>query len=155
MADEFHGESFESIKGESSKLRTYALFKTDVGLEPYLLDIKNFDMRSRVTKFRLSNHKLRIETGRRDKIPKQERFCPFCPAEVEDEYHFLFVCPSFRHLRQQYVEPITSAVAGFEAFSPDIKMRCLMATVDFKIYNFLAGGMDLRAFLTTGHKNRD
>ena len=59
MADEFHGGSFESIGGESSKLRTYALFKTDVGLELYLLDIKNFDMRSKVTKFRLSNHKLR------------------------------------------------------------------------------------------------
>ena len=46
MSDNFNSESFRTIKEESSKLRTYSLFKTDVGLEPYLLDIKSFDMRS-------------------------------------------------------------------------------------------------------------
>ena len=143
------------LKKKSCKLRTYALFKTDIGLEPYLLNIKNFDMRSKVTKFRLSNHKLRIETGRYEKIPKQERFCPFCPTEVEDEYHFLLNCPSFRHLRQQYLEPITSTITGFEMFPASIKMKNLMSKTDFKIYKFIADGMDLRTFLTAKHKKRD
>ena len=155
MSDGYHDESFKSISEETSKLRTYALFKTDVGLEPYLLDIKGFDMRSRVTKFRLSNHHLRIETGRRDKIPKHQRFCPFCPAEVEDEHHFLFVCPAFRGLRQEYIRPIVGSVVGFETAPKNIKTKCLMSKADFKLYKFISMGMDLRAFLTSNFKNRD
>ena len=39
MSEKYYEESFKAVKDESSKLRTYALFKTEVGLEPYLLDI--------------------------------------------------------------------------------------------------------------------
>ena len=145
----------DRVKEESSKLRTYALFKTDLGLEPYLLYIKSFEMRSKVTKFRLSNHKLRIETGRRDKIPKQERFCPFCPTDVEDEYHFLFSCPSYQHLRQLYIDPLTSSLNGFETFPAITKIKYLMSATDFKMYNFLSDGMELRTFLISKYKNRD
>ena len=155
MTDIFNEESLNSIKDESSKLRTYALFKTDLGLEPYLLDIKNFKLRSKVTKFRLSNHKLRIETGRRDKIPKQERFCRFCPTEVEDEYHFLFRCPIYQNLRQLYILPITSSLNGFETLPDSTKIKHVMSATDFKIYKFLSDGMDLRTFLISEYKRRD
>ena len=37
LSDEFHQEAFASIKEERSKLRTYALIKTDIGLEKYLI----------------------------------------------------------------------------------------------------------------------
>ena len=40
MIDNFHQTSFESIRGESSKLRTYALFKSEIGFEKYLTDVK-------------------------------------------------------------------------------------------------------------------
>ena len=36
LSDVFHEESLKSIKEDTSKLRTYALFKSDIGLEPYL-----------------------------------------------------------------------------------------------------------------------
>ena len=155
MSEKYHHESFRAISEETSKLRTYALFKTDIGLEPYLVDIKNTAMRSKVTKFRLSNHHLRIETGRRDKIPKQERFCPFCPTEVEDEHHFLFNCPIFQNLRQEYLEPIIGTITGFEVAPKNIRIQNLMSKVDFKLYKFISKGMDLRTFLTSKYKNRD
>ena len=44
-----------------SKLRTYALFKTDKGREKYLDEIKNIAIRQSLTKFRLSNNQLNIE----------------------------------------------------------------------------------------------
>merc|ERR1712240_795106 len=91
LSDNFHQTSFEWISEDSSKLRTYATFKTETGYEKYLVNVRNFSIRSHVTKFRLSNHRLAIETGRHTtpKTPKEERFCQFCPGKVEDEYHFL------------------------------------------------------------------
>ena len=63
MTDQFHQSSFETIKGENSKLRTYAIFKKEIGIECYLTNIKNFKLRKQVTKFRLPNHELEIEQG--------------------------------------------------------------------------------------------
>ena len=108
-------------------------------------------MRSKVTKFRLSNHKLRIETGRRDQVPKQERF----PEKVEDEYHFLFACPSYRHLRQKHMGPVVASVGEFGALPAGLKVQNIMSKTDFRVYKYIADGTDLRAFLTARHKGRD
>ena len=69
-------------------------------MEKYL-NMKNFSMRSSVTKLRLSNQRLAIETGRHaiPKTHREKRFCPFCPEMVEDEHHFLFECKILQHLR--------------------------------------------------------
>ena len=67
LCDIFHQDAFAKIQGDRSKLRTYAVFKKDLGFEKYLTDIKNIHTRINVTKFRLSNHKLMIETGRHKK----------------------------------------------------------------------------------------
>ena len=69
--DDFHQTSFDSIKRNESKLRTYSLFKTEIGLERYLLETKNVIERVATTKFRLSNHKLTIEVGRHDGTPRE------------------------------------------------------------------------------------
>ena len=39
LSDEFHQTSFESIRDDNSKLRTYGIFKKKIGLEKYLVDI--------------------------------------------------------------------------------------------------------------------
>ena len=92
-------EAFENIKGERSKLRTYALFKNEKGLEKYLVDIRNTEVRKQVTKFRLSNHRLRIETGRVENISAEHRYCPFCKSAVETEAHMLLSCPIYKESR--------------------------------------------------------
>ena len=95
LSDEFHQHAFENLRREQSKLRTYALFKTEIGFEKYLSEIKNPSLRIEMTKFRLSNHKLMIEIGRHKNIPKELRFCPFCPNVVETEMHFILHCPVY------------------------------------------------------------
>ncbi len=99
----FHRNAFQTINNQESKLRTYALFKTKVGCEKYLDEIKNVAIRQSLTKFRLSNHILNIEKGRHTtpKTPKEVRFCPFCPNKVEDEIHFLLNCPIYRIPRSE------------------------------------------------------
>ena len=60
MKDIFHQEAFAAINMESSKLRTYKLIKGEIS-EGYLSTVQNVKDRKTLTKFRLSNHTLRIE----------------------------------------------------------------------------------------------
>ena len=92
MKDVFHQHSLTDIQREDSKLSTYSLFKTIPGYEQYLTDIRTIQVRTALTKLRLSNHRLMIEKGRHSRIESKFRFCPFCPNEVEDEKHFLMKC---------------------------------------------------------------
>ena len=45
-----------------------------------------------------------IEEGRFRGIERNLRICPLCPMNIiEDEYHFLLVCPTYRELRKKYL----------------------------------------------------
>ena len=54
------------------------------------------------TQLRMISHHLRIETGRhkRPVLPRKERLC-IC-GSVETEYHFLFECHMYYHIRAKY-----------------------------------------------------
>ena len=70
------------------KLRTYRKFKFIFGYETYISDIRNISHRNILTRFRTSNHKLHIETGRytRPITPVENRICSNCNSKsVEDE----------------------------------------------------------------------
>ena len=67
--------------------------------EDYLHQVTNTRHRIALTKLRLSNHKLAIETGRRPFKKPAERNCPICKIEMEDEYHFLNRCPAYQEKR--------------------------------------------------------
>ena len=63
-------------------------------------------LRKSLARLRLSSHNLCIETGRWTKptpTPRDHRFCYFCKDVVEDDLHFLFVCPKYDHLRRLYI----------------------------------------------------
>ena len=147
LCDIFHQETFEKISGPNSKLRTYALFKKDQGYEEYLTKIKNVAVRKNVTKFRLSNHKLMIEVGRHKKLPANERYCPFCPENVEDESHFLFHCPIYRFQRSKYLASITGGIHNFDMLPDDQKLELLFCHMENDICNFVSSSMEIREFL--------
>ena len=161
LNDSFHQNAFEMIKSETSKLRTYALFKTEIGLENYLFEIKNVAVRVHVTKFRLSNHRLMIETGRHtknkkdDKIPKEKRFCPFCPRKIENEFHFIFECPIYTHLRSRHLEGFFSSIYGFSFLPNDSKMRMVLSNLEYDTCKFIADSTELRTFLMSKPKVHD
>ena len=56
-------------------------------------------------KYRTSNHKLPVETGRWANIPFHERKCPLCINDLGDEFHYLFVCPQFDEKRKKFIKP--------------------------------------------------
>ena len=88
----------------SSRLATYCIFKKELILEQYLTCVDKPIFRIALCKFRTSSHLLKIEVGRWNNIPKKDRICDFCNLNViEDEFHFLLVCPKFIDLRMKYI----------------------------------------------------
>ena len=59
--------------------------------------------RRTITRWRLSNHKLRIETGRYQVpfVQGEDRRCYRCDI-LEDEKHAIYFCPSFAFIRSNY-----------------------------------------------------
>ena len=89
----------------NSKLRTYKLFKKELRAETYL-NLPQFKFRKLISKFRCSDHQLRIETGRHQKLEISQRTCDMCrSSNVENEIHFLIECEAYRDLRQTYLGP--------------------------------------------------
>ena len=102
-----YGQEWQSNVSDSPKLLSYKLYKYDFVLEHYLhiVDIRKYMIA--LSRFRCSNHKLEIEIGRHSGIPRNKRLCKYClenrsVANVEDEYHFICICPQYINLRNKY-----------------------------------------------------
>ena len=82
----------------------YKQFKLSFGYE-YYLDIVNIrKFRNALATFRSGSLGLEIERGRYLSIPRQERFCKMCANhEIEDEYHFLFLCDKYQDIRHKFI----------------------------------------------------
>ena len=53
-----------------------------------------------LSKLRCSVHKLKVETSRHEGIAYEHRLCILCENnQVEDEFHFLMICPVYENLR--------------------------------------------------------
>ena len=88
-------------KEQGNKLRTYREFKTTFEVEPYLQHPSR-GKRNKLLQFRISAHRLRIETGRHERTPLAQRTCELCLDEaIQDEYH-LFQCGGLQQLRLKH-----------------------------------------------------
>ena len=73
----------------SSNSSCYRLFKNDANFEEYL-DNLSVKERTLLCRFRTTNHRLIIETGRWSGIDRAERLCNICnQGLIGDEYHYL------------------------------------------------------------------
>ena len=98
------------------KLSTYFQHKRSFNFEKYL-NLKSKDDRVILAKFRISNHCLRVETGRYERkinshgkneiLPRCERICQYCTSgSTEDELHFLLECPLYNNSRGEFLNMI-------------------------------------------------
>ena len=94
-----HWKSRIDDRDKEKKLHLYAKVKTEFKIDDYL-DIPSFRKRQIISKFMCSNHTLRIETGRHEDIPREDRQCQFCNlGKIEDEDHFILECPMYEQIR--------------------------------------------------------
>ena len=63
-----------------------------------------------ISRWRLSNHRLNIETGRYTKpvTERKDRVCSLCKI-IEDEDHVIFNCPRYDDIRKKYEAVLTNA----------------------------------------------
>ena len=156
LVDQFHQNAIENIKKENSKLRTYALFKSEMGMEEYLTEIRNVSIRTQVTKFRISNHKLMIETGRHQDIKPHLRFCPFCENVVECEIHFITGCHTYRDLRPDLYREMAKLNLSFPYLSrKDQFVFILTHSQHPAVASYIKNGLELRDYLLANPRKLD
>ena len=62
-------------------------------------------LRLAFTRMRLSSHRLRVETGRWARLPREQRLCR-C-GEIQDEKHVLQDCILVAHIRDEYEHTVS------------------------------------------------
>ena len=88
---------------EGSKFKTYVQINPDLEVHKTYTKCIQLDLpipeytRVAFSRMRLSSHRLRIETGRWARIPRDQRLCG-C-GEVQDERHVPQHCPLVQHIR--------------------------------------------------------
>ncbi|MEW8545044.1 MAG: reverse transcriptase family protein [Candidatus Thiodiazotropha sp.] len=93
-------QSWYSDLNLSNKLDTIKSLNKIFCFEKYISCISNDRHRIALSRFRCSAHKLMIEEGRYRNIERNNRLCKCCNMNfIEDEFHFLLICPAFRDIR--------------------------------------------------------
>ena len=90
----------------SSRAIFYKSIKLNWSFGQYLELVNVTQHRKSLCKLIVSSHRLRIETGRweRPPVPREMRQCEICHQGVEDEFHFVCVCPAYVHIRKKYIK---------------------------------------------------
>lgn len=136
-----HAEWYTSLwndknKVNGNKLRTYRLFKDSVSVEPYLLLNMHRLQRRAYTMLRIGVLPLQIETGRysRPSTPLEDRKCTLCNLDcIEDEKHFLQVCPLYSDLRTSILDSAYNTNNSFTDMSSEQQFTFLMSEPSLQI----------------------
>ena len=95
-------------------------------MEEYLLQNNSFKNRQNLTKFRISDHGLKIEIGRYQNIPREQRLCNIC-SEIDNEVHFFFDCRINNSIRNELLENVKSVNPEFsQNMSPFQKLKFIL-----------------------------
>ena len=114
--------SFNGPSGRGrNKLRTYCTFKSEFSVEFYCKMILPLKHRAAFCKFRCGVAPIRLETGRYENLPENERKCIFC-NEVESEQHVILHCPLYDDIRDILFEKATHVSSDFTSLSDTDKL---------------------------------
>ena len=92
MHDQYIQQWHQNLS-ENSICISYRIFKERFELEDYLCKLSPSDKKNMLF-FRLSNHRLPIQSQRYYGVHREERLCPLCTKnDIGDEFHYLFCCP--------------------------------------------------------------
>ena len=133
----------------SQKLEFYNNFKDSYTPSPYLDLTRKNPNRKTLVKLRISNHKLLIETGRYNNIPRSDRLCTICGHNVEDETHLLFHCPRYSSLRENFFSKIDHVISNPKQLSISALIVQLMNSTDYYV------NMQLVQFISSCFEMRD
>jgi hypothetical protein len=122
LVDMFIQEWSAAVR-DRDRYETYRSFKYVFASELYLTDIDLYCFRVAMTQLRLGVLPINNNMFRYSDSPTS-RNCPFCVNTVEDEHHFLFVCPQFTDLRSKYLVCLASTLTVSTVLSWKDSIRC-------------------------------
>ena len=104
---------------------------------------------------RISSHKLRIEAGRFDNTPRDEKLCSLCNCKrIEGETHFLLDCPSFSSIRKMFFSKLEPKIPFLRLQSHETLLSHLMNSTDYfiniQLISFISSCFELRDKLISG-----
>ena len=125
---------------ENSKLDLLVSLKENLGMSPHLLKCSIPSFRSAITKIRTSAHKLPVETGRYQNVPRENRICPFGCNVVGNEFHYMFECkhPIVEKTYAPIIKDINNLHPEFGSLSMEAKCKYLLNSDNAQTIN-LAG----------------
>ena len=90
-----------------------------------------------------------IEKGRQKPVlERSERKWPFCESEIEDELHFVIICPEYENERPLLFTACTEHSIHFEIMSNELKLIFIMSNEDLnvssKLGSFVSNSMKVR-----------
>ena len=152
LLDHYYQSWYSNINN-SRRQNTYCIFKHTFNLEPYLDIITNKRLRSALRRYRLSSHKLKIERGRYHNIDRKNRICKYCNLKaIENEYHFLLVCPLYRNIRKQCFTSYYCSWPTINKFETLLSKQNKKVTMN--LFKYIYHAMHLR-YLLDNYKNSD
>ena len=108
-------QEWDASVNESGKGRFYRHIMPELKAAKYLYYNLPFKLKISLSRFRCSAHNLMVETGRHNNIPYEHRLCPICNTQiVEDEYHFVMICPLYSDLRKQYITQLNNSTPTYQ-----------------------------------------
>ena len=135
---------------KTMQLTYHYSFKHGFTIEKYLISIKTVKFRQLLSRFRLSAHNLNIEVGRWTNIPTDSRLCSLCTLGlVEDEYHLMFICPTYHHFRETYLPEHLYTFPSRAKFS--FLMSSRNSVILINLSKFLFYSLKLRNSLIADH----
>ena len=122
------------------KAISYIMFKNRLNPEKYVTSVSNTKHKIALCRFRVSSHDLMIEKGRhfRPIIQREDRKCPFCANDIENETHFITKCPLYNDDRNELYSEIRKTTNHFDNLTADQKFIFIMTNEDHGIINKLA-----------------
>ncbi len=94
---------------QQSKIHCYLSLKRMYSMVEYLYTVSDNKLRSTLTRYRLSRHKLMIETGRHRQTwrPPKQILCSHCDRnQMETELHFLTECSKYTDIWTVFYDKI-------------------------------------------------
>jgi len=106
LIDMYRQDWFGSMRGKE-RYELYCTFKNEFRREIYLTNIDIYCFRVALAQLRLGVLPINKNLKRYSDCPLS-RQCIFCQNVVEDEHHFLIVCPAYSDIRTRFIDKTMS-----------------------------------------------
>ena len=119
----------------NNRLGIFLSIKDQFEISRYLTSSRVPLHRIALTKLRLSAHRLPIETGRYEQIPREDRSCPFGCDQLGNEQHYFFQCkhPFIMDLRKPFINQLILLENTIQDMGDEAKLRTLLKSTSNEV----------------------